>query len=155
MWKKVYIEYVVTYEDSLDIVIKGELMEITGMMTLELYYGFTKVYDTHKGWMHNIFQVSMLRIYIFSDPSQVLEVSPIELQEVLSFENQSVVVVDWEMKQLRTKNYPYGQSTVEERHNWKKWLGRRKYLWEITIRISLMFSMCKCWGQNFYKEGRM
>ena len=49
MWKKVYIEHVLTYEDSLDIVIKGELMEIMGMMTLELYYGFTKVYDTHKG----------------------------------------------------------------------------------------------------------
>ena len=49
MWKKVYIEHVVTYEDSLDIVIKRELMELMGMMTLELYYGFTKVYDTHKG----------------------------------------------------------------------------------------------------------
>ena len=49
MWKEVYIEHVVTYEDSFDIVTNGELIEIMGMMILELYYGFTKVYDTHKG----------------------------------------------------------------------------------------------------------
>ena len=44
----------------------------------------------------------MLRKYI-SDPSLVFEAPPIELEEDLSFEVQSVAIVDQEMKQLRSK----------------------------------------------------
>ena len=87
----------------------GKLMEIMGIMTLESYYGFTKYMIPKKVECIIFFQVSMLRIYIFSDPLQVLEVSPIELQEVLSFGNRSIVVEDWKMKQLRSKVIPLGK----------------------------------------------
>ena len=43
--------------------------------------------------IHNIFHVSMLRKYV-SDPSHILEVPPVELNEDLSFEVQPVGIVD-------------------------------------------------------------
>ena len=52
--------------------------------------------------IHNVFHVSMLRKYI-SNPSHVLEAPPIEFKEDMSFEVQSVAVVDQEIKQLRNK----------------------------------------------------
>ena len=45
---------------------------------------------------------TMLRKYI-PGPSHILEALPIELEEDLSFEVQSVFIVDREMKQLRNK----------------------------------------------------
>ena len=47
--------------------------------------------------IHDVFHVSMLRKYI-SDPSHVLEAPPVELWEDLSFEVQSVGIVDQRMK---------------------------------------------------------
>ena len=55
--------------------------------------------------IHNVFHVSMLRKYI-SNPSHILKTPPIELEEDLSFEVQSVAIVDQEMKQLRSKVIP-------------------------------------------------
>ena len=52
--------------------------------------------------IHNIFHVSMLKKYV-SDPSHVLEAPSIELNEDLSFEVQSVGIVDQEIKELRNK----------------------------------------------------
>ena len=52
--------------------------------------------------IHNVFHVSMLRKYV-SDPSHVLEAPSIELNEDLSFEVQSVGIVDQEIKELRNK----------------------------------------------------
>ena len=44
----------------------------------------------------------MLKKYV-PDPSRILEVPPVELEEDLSFEVQPVAIVDQEMKQLRSK----------------------------------------------------
>ena len=57
------------------------------------------------GRIHNVFHVSMLKKYV-SDPSHVLEAPPIELNEDLSFEVQSVGIVDQKMKELRNKVIP-------------------------------------------------
>ena len=60
----------------------------------------------------------MLRKYI-SDPSHVLKVSPIGLNEDLSFEVQLVRIVDQRMKELRNKVIPmvkvlWRSDTVDE-----------------------------------------
>ena len=47
--------------------------------------------------IHNVFHVSMLKKYVL-DPSYILETSPMELEEDLSFEVQPVVIVDQEIK---------------------------------------------------------
>ena len=52
--------------------------------------------------IHNVFHVSMLRKYVL-DPSHILEAPPIELNEDLSFEVQSVDIVDPWIKELRNK----------------------------------------------------
>ena len=52
--------------------------------------------------IHNIFHVYMLKKYVL-DPSHILEIPPIELEENLSFEVQPVAIIDQEMKQLRSK----------------------------------------------------
>ena len=56
-------------------------------------------------WIHNVFHVSLLRKYV-PDPSHVLKVPPVELEEDLSFEVQPVAIVDQEIKQLRSKVIP-------------------------------------------------
>ena len=43
----------------------------------------------------------MLKKYV-SDPSHILEVPPIELEEDLSFGVQPVAIIEQEMKQLRS-----------------------------------------------------
>ena len=52
-----------------------------------------------------MFHVSMLIKYI-SDPSHVLEAPPAELKEDLSFEVQSVGIIDQKSKELRNKAIP-------------------------------------------------
>ena len=49
--------------------------------------------------------MSVLKKYV-SDPSHILEAPPIELEEDLSFEVQPVVIVDQQLKQLRSKVVP-------------------------------------------------
>ena len=68
--------------------------------------------------IHNVFHVSMLRKYD-SDSSHVLGAPSIELNEDLSFEVQSVGIVDQEIKELRNKVIPmvkvsWRSDTVEE-----------------------------------------
>ena len=55
--------------------------------------------------IHNVFHVSMLKKYV-PDPSHILETPPIELEKDLSFEVQTVAIIDQEMKQLRSKVIP-------------------------------------------------
>ena len=47
----------------------------------------------------------MLKKYV-PNPSHILEVPPVELEEDLSFEVQPVAIVDQEIKQLRSKVIP-------------------------------------------------
>ena len=68
--------------------------------------------------IHNVFHVSILRKYV-SDPSHVLEAPPIELNEDLSFEVQTVGIIDQKIKELRNKVIPmvkvlWRSDTIEE-----------------------------------------
>ena len=55
--------------------------------------------------IHNVFHVSMLKKYVL-DPAHILETPPIKFEEDLSFEVPPVVIIDQEMKQLRSKVIP-------------------------------------------------
>ena len=52
--------------------------------------------------IHNVFHVSILRKYV-PDFTHVLEVQPIELKEDLSYDEESVRVLDGKEQVLRTK----------------------------------------------------
>ena len=52
--------------------------------------------------VHPVFYVSMLRKYI-SDPSHMLQPQSVELNEDLTFEEESVAIVDYQVRQLRSK----------------------------------------------------
>ncbi|KAK8666120.1 hypothetical protein V6N13_006272 [Hibiscus sabdariffa] len=53
--------------------------------------------------IHNVFHVSMLRRYR-SDPSHILEPEEVELNPNLSYKEEPVQILDWEVKRLRNKN---------------------------------------------------
>ncbi|XP_016649757.1 PREDICTED: uncharacterized protein LOC103331925 [Prunus mume] len=55
--------------------------------------------------LHDVFHVSMLRKYI-SDPSHVFEEQPIELQEDLTYVEQPVQILVWDMQVLRSREIP-------------------------------------------------
>ena len=55
--------------------------------------------------VHPVFHVSMLRKYIL-DPSHVLQPQSVELNDDLTFEEESVVIVDYQVRQLRSKTIP-------------------------------------------------
>ena len=68
--------------------------------------------------IYNVFHVSMLRKYI-SNPSHILEAPPFELNEDLTFEMQSIGIVDQGIKELRNKAIPmvkvlWRSDTIEE-----------------------------------------
>ncbi|XP_021670394.2 uncharacterized protein LOC110657483 [Hevea brasiliensis] len=49
-----------------------------------------------------VFHISMLRKYV-PDPSHVLQPDVVELNENLTFEEQPIAIVDYQMRQLRSK----------------------------------------------------
>ncbi|XP_057993052.1 uncharacterized protein LOC131174034 [Hevea brasiliensis] len=55
--------------------------------------------------IHPVFHIFMLRKYIF-DPSHVLQPDTVELKENLTFEEQPIVIVDFQMSQLWSKQIP-------------------------------------------------
>ncbi|WRX15687.1 Reverse transcriptase domain - like 10 [Theobroma cacao] len=55
--------------------------------------------------IHNVFNVSMLKKYL-PDPSHILEIPPIELQEDLKFKVQHVRILDRKDRVLRKKSIP-------------------------------------------------
>ncbi|XP_058002303.1 uncharacterized protein LOC131179467 [Hevea brasiliensis] len=56
-------------------------------------------------YVHPVFHISMLRKYV-PDPSHVLQPDIVELNENLTFEEQSVIIVDYQMRQLSSKQIP-------------------------------------------------
>ena len=71
---------------------------------------------------HPVFRVLMLRKYI-SDPSHVLQPQSIELNEDLTFEEEPVAIVDYQVRQLRSKVIPmvkvlWKSNSVEE-YTWE------------------------------------
>ncbi|KAJ9187030.1 hypothetical protein P3X46_002528 [Hevea brasiliensis] len=55
--------------------------------------------------IHNVFHVSMLRRYR-SDPSHVLPVEEIEVNPDLTYEEEPIEILAYEVKQLRNKQIP-------------------------------------------------
>ena len=53
-------------------------------------------------WIHNVFQVSMLRKYIL-DPSHIFELPPVEREEDLLIDVQPIGIVDQIIEELRNK----------------------------------------------------
>ena len=102
---------------------------------LELPRDLEQIYD--------LFHVFMLRKYI-SNPSQVLETSPVEFREDLSFEVQSVRIVDQRMKVLRNKVIlmvkVFGRSNRVEEMTWEtKALMRSWYSFQYSDWVSTNF----------------
>ena len=69
-----------------------------------------------------MFHVSMLRKYI-PDPSHVLQSQTVEISEDLIYEEYPVVIVDRQVRQLRTKEIPmvkvlWSNHTVED-YTWE------------------------------------
>nr|CAD1837537.1 unnamed protein product [Ananas comosus var. bracteatus] len=56
--------------------------------------------------IHDIFHVSVLRKCIF-DPAHVLDATPIELRDDLTFEEQPVRILAREVRKLRNRNFSY------------------------------------------------
>ena len=55
--------------------------------------------------VHNVFHVSLLRKYV-SDPSHVLQMEEVELQDNLAYEERPVQILDRKVKELRNKQIP-------------------------------------------------
>ena len=72
--------------------------------------------------VHPVFHVSMLRKYI-SDPSLVLQPQSVEVNEDLTYEEEPVVVMNFQVRQLRSKVIPMvivlWRSNNVERHSWE------------------------------------
>ena len=72
--------------------------------------------------VHPVFHVSILRKYI-SDPSHVLQPQSVELNDDLMFDEEPVVIVDYQVRQLRSKTILmvkvlWRSNNVEE-HTWE------------------------------------
>ena len=81
--------------------------------------------------MHDVFHVFMLKKYI-SDPSHILETPLVELREDLSFEVQSVGILNHREKVLRNKVVPMvlWRSDKVEKMTWKtETLVRKCYMY--------------------------
>ena len=68
--------------------------------------------------IHPVFHVSMLSKYI-PDPSHVLQLQTVEINENLTYEEYPVAIVDRQVRQLRTKEIPmvkvlWSNHTVED-----------------------------------------
>ncbi|XP_070029615.1 uncharacterized protein [Nicotiana sylvestris] len=55
--------------------------------------------------VHPVFHMSMLRKY-HGDPSHVLEFSTVQLDKDLTYEEEPVAILDWQVRQLRSKTFP-------------------------------------------------
>ena len=74
--------------------------------------------------VHPMFHVSMLRKYI-SEPSHVLQPQSVEVNEDLTFEEDLVAIIDYQVRQLRSKVIPL-RNRYDRVHVGKQ--GRRSQL---------------------------
>ena len=72
--------------------------------------------------VHPVFHISMMRKYI-SDPSHVLQPQSVEFNENLMFEEEPVAIVDYQVRQLRSKVIPMvkvlWKSNSVEKQTWE------------------------------------
>ena len=97
--------------------------------------------------MHPVFHISMLRKYI-SDPSRVLQPQSVELNEDLTFEEEPVAIVNYQVRQLRSKVIPmvkvlWRSNSVQE-HTWDTEAEMRamyRYLFSSIIFVLSFFEI--------------
>ena len=92
-----------------------EILERVGIVTYRL------ALPPNLSQMHQVFHISMLRKYIL-DPSHVLQPQNVELNEDLMFEQEPIAIVDYQVRQLRSKvihmvKVLWRSNNVEE-HTW-------------------------------------
>ena len=102
-----------------------EILERIGMVAYRL------ALPPNMSQVHPVFHISMLRKYI-SDPSCVLQPQSVELNEDLTFEEEPVAIVDYQVRQLRSKVIPmvkvlWRSNNVEEN------------TWEIEAEMRAMY----------------
>ncbi|XP_016675298.1 uncharacterized protein [Gossypium hirsutum] len=56
-------------------------------------------------WIHDVFHVSMLRCY-YSDPTHVISVEDVEVKLDLTFKEESIQILECNVKVLRKKSIP-------------------------------------------------
>ena len=107
--------------------------------------------------IHPVFHVSMLRKYI-ADPSQALPPQAIELSKDLTYEEYPVAIVDWQVRQPRTKDIPmvkvlWSNHSVED-CVWETCddVGSLSLSYPYLISCLLYILNSRT---NFYKEGRL
>ena len=96
--------------------------------------------------LHNVFYVSMLRRY-HSDPSHILPIQDIQVQEDFTFDEEPKAILDREIRQLRNKQVPLVK--VLWQHH-----GMEEATWEpeSTMRVQYpqLFSSGKFRGRNLF-----
>ena len=101
--------------------------------------------------LHDVFHVSMLRRYR-SDPSHILPVQDIQVQEDFTFEEEPKAILDREIKQLRNKQVPLVK--VLWQHH-----GMEEATWEpeSTMRVQYpqLFSSGNFEDKIHFKGGRI
>ena len=93
-----------------------EILERVGLVTYRL------ALPLDMSQVHPVFHVSMLRKYI-SDPSHVLQPQSVEVNEDLTYEEEPIAIVDYQVRQLRSKTIPmvkvlWRNNNVKE-HTWE------------------------------------
>ena len=81
--------------------------------------------------VHIVFHILMLRKYI-SDPSHVLQPQSIEVNEDLSYEEEPITIIDYQVRQLRSKHIPMVK--VLWRCN-----NVEKYMWETETEMRVAY----------------
>ena len=124
-----------------------EILERVGTLAYRL------ALSPYMAQVHPVFHVSMLRKYI-SDPSHMLQPQSVELNEDLTFEEEPVAIVDYQVRQLRSKQIPMvkvlrrSNNVVE--HTWETEAEMRTtYLYLFSRRIIVFFSFLKNLRMNF------
>ena len=101
--------------------------------------------------LHDVFHVSMFRRYR-SDPSHILSVQDIQVQEDFTFEEEPEAILDRELKQLRNKKAPL-VNVLWQHH------GMEEATWELesTVRVQYpqLFSSGNFEDEIYFKGGRI
>ena len=101
--------------------------------------------------LHDVFHVSMLRKYR-SDPSHILPIQDIQVQEDFTFDEESKAILDREIRQLRNKQVPLVK--VLWQHH-----GMEEVTWELesTMRVQYpqLFSSGNFEDEIYFMGGRI
>ena len=101
--------------------------------------------------LHDVFHVSMLRRYR-SDPSHILPIQEIQVQEDFTFDEEPKAILDREIRQLRNKQIPLVK-VLWQHHG----MEEAKWEPESTMRVQYpqLFSSCNFEDEIYFMRGRI